>query len=225
MFDRGYIKSMARWRLQTERSNAILAALAALLCGASLSGGVQFRLQLNGSDESARFAAVFLPLFLILGLVSVVYSVFLGNVIHTGLRGWFMRYSRGENARAGEVFASFRIYLPSMTTALLRDVFVFLWSLLFIIPGIVASYSYAMTGYILAEDPDLTASQAIQRSKELMQGNRWRLFCLQLSFIGWIILCLFTFGIGNLFLNPYQTAADAAFYREISGTGGMERQV
>ena len=82
-----------------------------------------------------------------------------------------------------------------------------------------------MTGYILAEDPDLTASQAAQRSKELMRGNRWRLFCLQLSFIGWIILCLFTFGIGNLFLNPYQTAADAAFYREISGTGGMGRQV
>lgn len=102
---------------------------------------------------------------------------------------------------------------------------ILLWTLLFIIPGIVASYSYAMTGYILAEDPDLTASQAIQRSKEMMRGNRWRLFCLQLSFIGWIILCLFTFGIGNLFLNPYQTAADAAFYREISGTGGMERQV
>lgn len=112
-----------------------------------------------------------------------------------------------------------------MVANLLQWVLILLWTLLFIIPGIVASYSYAMTGYILAEDPDLTASQAIQRSKELMRGNRWRLFCLQLSFIGWIILCLFTFGIGNLFLNPYQTAADAAFYREISGTGGMERQV
>ena len=76
-----------------------------------------------------------------------------------------------------------------------------------------------MTGYILAENPDLTASQAIQQSKEMMQGNRWRLFCLQLSFIGWSILCLFTFGIGNLVLNPYQKAAEAAFYREISGTG------
>lgn len=112
-----------------------------------------------------------------------------------------------------------------MVANLLQWVLILLWTLLFIIPGIVASYSYAMTGYILAEDPDLTASQAIQRSKEMMRGNRWRLFCLQLSFIGWIILCLFTFGIGNLFLNPYQTAADAAFYREISGTGGMERQV
>lgn len=61
MFDQGYIKSMARWRLQTERSNAILAALAALLCGASLSGGVQFRLQLNGSDESAGSLPYFCP--------------------------------------------------------------------------------------------------------------------------------------------------------------------
>ena len=96
--------------------------------------------------------------------------------------------------------------------------YTFLWSLLFIIPGIIATYSYAMTGYILAEHPELTASEAIERSKEMMSGNRFRLFCLQLSFIGWAILCAFTFGIGYLWLGPYREAATAAFYREISGT-------
>lgn len=138
--------------------------------------------------RTARFAAVFLPLFLILGLVSVVYSVFLGNVIHTGLRGWFMRYSRGENARAGEVFASFRIYLPSMTTALLRDVFVFLWSLLFIIPGIVMSYAYSMADYIIYENPNLSPSRALQMSKAMTQGHKGDLFIFDLSFFGWMLL-------------------------------------
>ena len=75
-----------------------------------------------------------------------------------------------------------------------------------------------MTGYILADHPELTASEAIECSKEMMDGNRFRLFCLQLSFIGWSILCAFTFGIGNLWLTPYRQAATAAFYREISGT-------
>lgn len=84
---------------------------------------------------------------------------------------------------------------------------------------IIASYSYAMTEYILADHPELSASEAISRSKEMMEGNRWRLFCLEFSFIGWSILCAFTLGIGYLWLTPYKEAAKAAFYREISGTG------
>ena len=87
-----------------------------------------------------------------------------------------------------------------------------------------AGYSYAMTGYILAEHPELTASEAIERSKEMTSGNRFRLFCLQFSFIGWSILCAFTFGIGNLWLRPYQQAATAAFYRDISGTERIRRE-
>ena len=101
---------------------------------------------------------------------------------------------------------------------LLRGLYVFLWSLLFIVPGIVAGYSYAMTDYILAENPNLTASQAIEQSKTMMYGNRWRLFCLQFSFIGWDILATLAFGIGHLWLTPYKQAATAAFYREVSGT-------
>ena len=75
-----------------------------------------------------------------------------------------------------------------------------------------------MTDYILAENPELTASQAIEKSKTMMYGNRWRLFCLRFSFIGWDLLCSLTFGIGYLWLTPYKQAAEAAFYRDISGT-------
>ena len=66
---------------------------------------------------------------------------------------------------------------------------------------------------------ELTAREAIETSKEMMYGNRWRLFCLHISFIGWAILCAFTLGIGSLWLNPYSNVAEAAFYRDISGTG------
>ena len=99
---------------------------------------------------------------------------------------------------------------------LLVTLYTVLWMLLFIIPGIVAAFRYSMTFYILAENPELSASEAINRSKELMDGNKWRFFCLGASFIGWIILTLFTLGIGNLFLNPYMQAAHAAFYRDIT---------
>ena len=104
---------------------------------------------------------------------------------------------------------------------LLQTLYVVLWSLLFIIPGIIASYSYAMTSFILAENPEMDANEAIGRSKEMMYGNRWRLFCLHFSFIGWDILATLTLGIGNLWLVPYKQAASAAFYREVSGTEYM----
>ncbi len=101
---------------------------------------------------------------------------------------------------------------------LLRGLYIFLWSLLFIIPGIVAGYSYAMADYILAEKPNMTASEAVELSKSMMYGNRFRLFCLQLSFIGWDILATLAFGIGHLWLTPYKQASYAAFYREVSAT-------
>jgi uncharacterized membrane protein len=78
-----------------------------------------------------------------------------------------------------------------------------------------------MTSYILSEHPELTAGEAIAISRQIMSGNRFRLFCLQLSFIGWDILCALTLGIGHLWLTPYRQAATAAFYREVSGTEHM----
>ena len=76
-----------------------------------------------------------------------------------------------------------------------------------------------MTPFILAEHPEMTANEAISASKELMRGNRWRLFCLEFSFIGWQLLCLLTVGIGYLWLKPYESTARAVFYREISSSG------
>ena len=97
---------------------------------------------------------------------------------------------------------------------ILMGIFEFLWTMLFIIPGIIKAFSYALTPYILLDEPELTARQAITRSCEIMQGRRWKLFCLYFSFIGWGILCLLTFGIGFLWLAPYINASIAAFYED-----------
>ena len=123
---------------------------------------------------------------------------------------------------------------------LLRMLYTFLWSLLFVIPGIYASYGYAMTPYILAENSHYTANDAISESCRIMDGNRWRLFCLHFSFIGWELLCavpsviglilaatgtiaiwlyipfVLVSGVASCLLHPYMEAAQAAFYRDIT---------
>ena len=100
-----------------------------------------------------------------------------------------------------------------MTTALLRDVFVFLWSLLFIIPGIVMSYAYSMADYIIYENPNLSPSRALQMSKAMTQGHKGDLFIFDLSFFGWMLLSGLTCGIlGIVYVNPYMYTAHAGLY-------------
>lgn len=103
-------------------------------------------------------------------------------------------------------------------TQFLMSVYLFGWSMLFVIPGIVKRYSYSMTYYILAEHPYMTLDQAITISRTMMDGNKWRLFCLDMSFIGWMILASLPWGLGAIPLEPYKASARAAFYREVSRT-------
>ena len=97
----------------------------------------------------------------------------------------------------------------------LKTVFVSLWSLLFLIPGIIKSLSYAMTNYILADYPGLSANRAIDLSREMMKGHKYDLFYLYLGFAGWFILSLFTLGIGLFWLIPYAQVAQASFYSDV----------
>ena len=113
------------------------------------------------------------------------------------------------------LFAGYRQFGRIFVAYLLIFVYTFLWTLLFIIPGIVKSYSYAMTPYILADHPELSGEQAISRSMAMMQGNKLRLFLLHLSFIGWAILATLTCGIGFLWLYPYIYASMAVFYEDV----------
>jgi len=103
-------------------------------------------------------------------------------------------------------------------TFILTSLYIFLWTLLFIIPGIIKLFSYSMTFYILADNPELQPQEAIQRSKDMMNGHKWRLFELYLSFIGWYLLVLLTFGVGMFFLDPYIKLSVANFYEDLKGT-------
>ena len=131
-----------------------------------------------------------------------------------GLTVSLLRNHREESVDLENLFDGFRggRYTRVFCALFLVNLFTFLWALLLIIPGIMKAFSYALTPYILLDEPELTARQAITRSCEIMEGRRWKLFCLYLSFIGWGILSLLTFGIGFLWLVPYMNASIAAFY-------------
>jgi len=108
--------------------------------------------------------------------------------------------------------------IPTVFCAqLIKAVLVLLGTMFFVVPGILILYNYSMTSYVQAEHPNLSAREALARSKELMRGNRWRLFCLHFSFLGWHILSALTLDIGKIFLVPYCAAAEATFYRELTG--------
>lgn len=133
-----------------------------------------------------------------------------------GLTVSLLRNHREESVDLENLFDGFRggRYTRVFCALFLVNLFTFLWTLLLIIPGIMKAFSYALTPYILLDEPELTARQAITRSCEIMEGRRWKLFCLYLSFIGWGILSLLTFGIGFLWLAPYMNASIAAFYED-----------
>lgn len=133
-----------------------------------------------------------------------------------GLTVSLLRNHREESVDLENLFDGFRggRYTRVFCAIFLVQLFTILWTLLLIIPGIIKAFSYALTPYIIMDEPELTARQAITRSCEIMQGRRWKLFCLSLSFIGWGILSILTFGIGILWLVPYMNASVAAFYED-----------
>ncbi len=117
-------------------------------------------------------------------------------------------------------------YWRKVLAMLWMQILVFLWSLLFVIPGIIKTFSYAMTPYILHDNPELTPTEAIHRSRMMMRGHKFDYFWLLLSFIGWVVLCIFTAGIGFLWLVPYMETSAAAFYEEVKAdyavNGGLD---
>lgn len=152
-----------------------------------------------------------------LSLFAAVYSVFVANVVDYGFTTAFFRLGRSGVLVFEDLFKGFRDYTRVLSTMFLKNLFIFLWSLLLVIPGIIKAYSYAMSEYILLEHTQLDALGAINRSKEMMRGNKARLFMLDLSLIGWWLLCLLTCGIGFLWLGAYYKTIHAVFYIDLCG--------
>jgi len=172
-----------------------------------------------------KVTALYLLINLVLRFVPIVGSI--GAFIITGpfmvgIAIYFLSFSRNEAPKYTRMFEGFHMWPRALGTYLLKNLYIFFWSLLLIIPGIIAAYSYSQVFYILAEDKNITTVDALQKSKDIMKGNKWKLFGLQCRFIGWAILCILTAGIGLLWLFPYMQTAFAKFYDDIKNTSTGE---
>jgi uncharacterized membrane protein len=171
----------------------------------------------------------------LLALIAILQFLF-APALNIGLNTYFIMMHKSENPPLSLLFSRLHIWVRCLCLMLLMGVFIFLWSLLLVVPGIVAAYSYSMAPYLMAENPDIGAFEAIRRSKEMMAGNKGRLFCLHLSFIGWALLSAVVVGILNSILGfvgtalglvvsialwVYVNSSVTAFYLELSSQKGM----
>ena len=168
-----------------------------------------------------NFSVVFNP-FASIGSLAMF---LLAGPLTVGMAHYFLHLADRNNPQINDLFAHFKNFGNTFVLYLLTTIFTALWSLLFIIPGIIAAISYAMAPYILAEHPEIKASDAIKMSKDMMKGHKGEYFVLQLSFIGWYLLCILTLGIGFIFLSPYVSAATAEFFNEVSGKNMEKRRM
>lgn len=129
----------------------------------------------------------------------------------------FLNAQRGtiNTIDVARIFDGFSEYKRIFITLLLMWIYIWLWSILLVIPGIIKGYSYSMTPYIMNDDPSISGDAAIEKSMQMMRGNKMRLFLLDLSFIGWAILSVITAGIGFLWLSPYMYSTHAKFYEDL----------
>lgn len=144
-----------------------------------------------------------------------IVALILAGPLGVGAAIFSLTIARGGEPQFEQLFEGFKNFTNALLTFLLMLLYILLWSLLLIIPGIIAAFSYSMTFYILAEDPHLKPKEALQKSKELMDGYKLKLFYLYLRYFLLALLCLLTLGIGFLWLIPYVNVTNALFYEDI----------
>jgi len=144
-------------------------------------------------------------------------SLLISGAMSLGLSIFALSVSRNQNPKFEQIFDGFKRFGVSLVAYILMTIFIVLWSLLLIIPGIVAALSYSMTFFIIADNNSIEGYEAIKLSKKMMMGNKWKLFRLGLAFFGWALLAILTLGIGFLWLLPYIQVSYAKFYEDIKG--------
>jgi uncharacterized membrane protein len=163
----------------------------------------------------------FLVYILIMGGLQIVpvagyiASLIIGGPMGVGIAIFSMAISRNQEAKLSQIFDGFNKFGVSLGAYLLMLLFIILWMLLLIVPGIIAAISYSQTFFIIAENDSIGSMEAINKSKKMMDGYKWKYFCLCLRFIGWALLCILTLGIGFLWLGPYMMVSFAKFYDDI----------
>ncbi len=197
----------------------------ALLGGVScFSGGVSgnsmdFKEAANDPETAKVFAgivAAIVGIALVASVIGLLYTILFGNVIKVGLSGVRLKAYRKEHIRIAELFSGLKAYKKNVCTMALYTLFVTLGFMCFFVPGIIVGLGLYEVPYMLAEDPNISGMEAIRRSWENMKGHKGELFVLELSFIGWLLLTILTFGVLAIFwTGPYMALAEAGFYREM----------
>jgi uncharacterized membrane protein len=172
-----------------------------------------------------RYWMVFIATLIIAAVTAALAPIAVGFILvgplTVGLSYYLLDYIEKKNN--GDQFELLidgfkKSLVNSIVAGLLNMVFIFLWSLLFIIPGIVKALAYSMYPYIIVDNPEIDAMEALRQSQEMMRGNKTRLLALYFSFIGWFILTIFTAGLGMFFLIPYVQTSVANFYVDLRGS-------
>lgn len=224
MWTRRELKDNAKAALKANYWKAVIVSLIlAFLLGSGAgsasnasSGSDQQLSDALANNSAETVAAVFIALFGILAvafLIHVVLKIFVWNPLQVGCQKFFLNCS-GSDAKVKDVLFAFKNgYGKACLIMLVRYICTLLWSLLLIIPGIVKTYEYMMIPYILADNPGITRKEAFAKSKEMMKGQKWNAFVLDLSFIGWILLSVITFGLLDIFyVAPYMNLTRAQLY-------------
>ena len=219
-------RAMARQNLRGKWGIAILVTVVASMLGltVAMSGRITLQFEVE-TGMNLKLSWFTLPLNMLGTQVALVFAVWtlvwqliviiLNGPLSLGYYRFHQDIVREENLNLGTLFAGMKTFGRGFCLMLLQAIYTFLWMLCLIVPGIMAMYSYAMTYYIANDHPEMTAKEAITASKEMMKGNRWRLFCLEISFIGWEILGAIPLGLGSYVVAPYRETARALFYQDL----------
>ncbi|MGX8774530.1 MAG: DUF975 family protein [Bacillota bacterium] len=240
MWDRKEVKAYGKLRFKANYFYSVVSAflISVLAGGSSVLSGI-FRgdtddldsdydgivnITPDGSMSTDEAIATGVIVAAVLGIMLIVFAIIfvikilVMNPLQVGCYGFFRDNATGINSELGVIGSGFSNYGHNVATMLLKDIFLMLWTLLFIVPGIIKAYSYRMVPFILRDHPEMTASEVITESRRLMDGQKWNVFVFDLSYIGWWLLSILTLGILNIFwTNPYLQNANAAIYLKLIG--------
>jgi uncharacterized membrane protein len=211
MWSRFEIKARAKGALRGTYWKAFLVSLLITVIGGGSGSSSGFRFGQNYLSQ--EYISVIIIPALFIGAIACAFRWLIGYPLEVGCRKYFILASQGEanHGYLGYIFQRNR-YLNVVLIMFYRGLLLFLWTLLFIIPGIVKSYAYSMVPYILADNPRIGYKRAIELSNQMTMGHKFDMFILDLSFIGWYLLGALAFGVGVFFVRPYEDTTNAELY-------------
>jgi len=219
MRTRGEIKELAKFQFRQRYGMSVGAALLfALLANGSTGGlSIQYRNNINTHHIDPELLPFIISVGTVVALIGLAVMIFVSGPVKVGYSGFCSRIFVGVQTRVGEMFSlGFRNYWRSVGGMLWMNLFIFLWSLLLFIPGIIKALAYFATPYILAEFPYVEPTDALKISMRMTDGYKGDVFVMGLSFIGWYLLNMLTFGLlGLLYVNPYYYTSFAGLYQEL----------